>query len=136
MPNALAEHAHRELDGMEREHALELQLVRALQNALGSGDRCAVLELMGQLEDFANAHFQAEQLMMRLHAYPGYAAHEIQHDRLTAELRQLSTAILSDSEHHVADHVQALERWMVDHIASEDAALVAFLRRPAAAEPA
>lgn len=132
MPNSkLTEQAEVGLDGMDREHALELQMVRSLEQALIAGDRCTVLELMGQLEDFANAHFLAEQLLMRLHAYPGYAAHQMEHDRLIAELQRLSTHVLSEPQADAAAVAQALERWMITHIQSEDAALALFLRQPA-----
>lgn len=54
--------------------------------ALCRGRSGKVLVLMDQLEIFANAHFLAEQHLMRLHAYPGFESHEVEHDRLIAEI--------------------------------------------------
>jgi len=125
----LEDHAAAGIDGMDREHAVEIQMVHALQAALVEGERAKAIVLMDQLEIFANAHFMAEQHLMRLHAYPGFESHEIEHDRLIAELRELSTRIL---EHPEADNqaaVEALEAWLMVHIRTEDEALAEFLRR-------
>jgi hemerythrin-like metal-binding protein len=120
---------------MDHEHALELQMVRALQAALTEDDRSRVVVLMDQLETFANAHFLAEQHLMRLHAYPGFASHLIEHDRLIAELRELSTRILGDPAADARAAVESLELWLLTHIHTEDEALAEFLRNPVGAGP-
>ena len=131
MPTSNLEvHATEGIEGMEREHALEVQMVRALQAALTGGDRAKVIVLMDELEVFANAHFLAEQHLMRLHAYPGYEAHEVEHDRLIAELRELSTQVLAHPDTRAQESVAALEKWLLTHIHTEDEALAEFLRHP------
>jgi hemerythrin-like metal-binding protein len=123
------------IDTMDHEHALELQMVRALQEALADEDRAKVVVLMDQLETFANAHFLAEQHLMRLHAYPGFASHLIEHDRLIAELRELSTKVLGDPAADAKTAIESLEMWMLAHIHTEDEALAEFLRQPIGAPP-
>ncbi len=83
---------------------------------------------MDQLEIFANAHFLAEQHLMRLHAYPGFESHEVEHDRLIAELRELSTRILGHPDAGRGSQRRSLELWMLTHIHTEDEALAEFLR--------
>ena len=124
-----AEHAAGGIEEMDREHAVEIQMVQALETALAAGDRTRALVLMDQLEVFANAHFLAEQHLMRLHAYPGYEAHEVEHDRLIAELRELSTRIFEHPERDPQATVEALESWLRHHIHTEDEALAEFLRQ-------
>ncbi len=131
-PTRLDDHATAGIEGMDREHAVEMQMVRALQAALTAGDRAKVIVLMDQLEVFANAHFMAEQHLMRLHAYPGFEAHEIEHDRLIAELRELSTHVLGHPDAGSRKSVEALERWLLSHIHTEDEALAEYLRTAAA----
>ena len=80
---------------LDREHALELRVVREIQAALLEGERDQALALLERLEDFTNAHFLTEQLLMRLHAYPGYEAHQQEHDRLIGELQELSRVLAS-----------------------------------------
>ena len=123
------------IDTMDHEHALELQMVRALQEALADEDRAKVVVLMDQLKTFANAHFLAEQHLLRLHAYPGFASHLIEHDRLIAELRELSTKVLGDPAADAKTAIESLEMWMLAHIHTEDEALAEFLRQPIGAPP-
>lgn len=110
-PNKLDEQAKIGLDGMDREHALELALLRTLADALAAGDRSRCQALLGQLEDLTNAHFLAEQLLMRLHGYPGYAAHQMEHDQLMDELRTITARIQSHPSPDASAEVAALERW-------------------------
>lgn len=112
---------------MDREHALELQMVRSLQGALARGERATARELLGSLEEFTNAHFLAEQLLMRLHAYPGYAAHQEEHDRLIEELHAIGRALDESETARPGEQSERLERWLLAHMASEDAALAQFL---------
>jgi len=116
---------------MDREHALEIQIVRELQAALAAGDAAAAAALFDRLEEFTNAHFLAEQLLMRLHAYPAYEGHQQEHDRLIAELRDLRRALDGDEPAAPAAAVARLERWLYAHMQSADSALADFLQRPA-----
>ena len=136
MPTSrMDENAATGIDTMDHEHALELQMVRALQEALAGKDRAKVVVLMDQLETFANAHFLAEQHLMRLHAYPGFASHLVEHDRLIAHLRELSTRVLGDPAADAKAAIESLEMWMLTHIHTEDEALAEFLRQPIGAGP-
>jgi hemerythrin len=117
------------VDEMDREHALELQIVRAIQAALASNERAELPQLLEQLQDFTNAHFLAEQLLMRLHSYPGFEAHQREHDDLMEELRGLGETLLADDATDPAEAATSLERWLIAHIQSEDQALAEFLRQ-------
>ncbi len=81
------------------------------------------------LQDFTNAHFLAEQLLMRLHSYPGFEAHQREHDDLMEELRGLGETLLADDATDPAEAATSLERWLIAHIQSEDQALAEFLRQ-------
>ena len=113
---------------MEREHALEIRIVRELQEALSAGDLAAADTLFQRLEELTEAHFLAEQLLMRLHAYPAYAAHQEEHDRLIAELRDLRGSVGSAEPADRLAAVARLERWLHAPMQSEDVALTDFLR--------
>ena len=116
------------IDEMDREHALELQIVRSIQHALASDDRSELPQLLEQLEDFTNAHFLAEQLLMRLHSYPGFEAHQREHDDLMEELKQLGKELLSEDSAKSTQLAENLERWLITHIQSEDQALAEYLK--------
>lgn len=127
--NPLQQHAQTGINEMDREHALELQIVRAIQAALADGDGLRVDALLQELEDFTNAHFLAEQLLMRLHAYPAYEAHQQEHDELMDELAQMSQGIREGTATDPARAAADLERWLLTHIQSEDQALAEYLKQ-------
>lgn len=125
----LHQHAQTGIAEMDQEHALELQLVRSIQAALAESDGPKVTELLQQLEDFTNAHFLAEQLLMRLHAYPGYEAHQEEHDTLMDELKELRQSIQSDTSSDPAKDAENLERWLITHMQSSDQTLAEYLKQ-------
>ncbi len=124
----LAEHGLEGVAGMDREHAVEMQIVRSLQKTLLAGDREAASELINELEDFTNAHFLAEQLLMRLHAYPAFEAHQQEHDQLIDQLTSLRQGIENDND-DPAVAVEALEQWLMTHIHTSDEDLAKFLKQ-------
>lgn len=125
----LDDDAREGIETMEREHALETRMVRELQSALAASDRAAADTLFDRLEELTEAHFLAEQLIMRLHAYPAYAAHQEEHDRLIGELRDLRASLDAAEPTDPVGAVARLERWLHAHMQSEDAALADFLRQ-------
>ena len=129
MTNELNEELTTGVDEMDREHALELQIVRAIQKALATEDRSQVPELLQQLEDFTNAHFLGEQLLMRMHAYPGFQAHQEEHDRLMNELVHLASSISEGDPTDAARQAEELERWLITHIQSEDQTFAEYLKQ-------
>lgn len=120
---------------IDREHALELRVVREIQAALLAGDRDRSRALLERLEAFTEAHFLTEQLLMRQHAYPGYEAHEQEHDRLIGELQELARGLASAAPLDGPREVERLERWLLAHMASADRTLGEFIAR-AGEEPA
>jgi hemerythrin len=116
---------------IDAEHALQVQLIRSIKKALSDGDRITAIELMTQLDDFTNAHFIAEQLLMRLNSYPAYRAHEDAHDQLIDELRRLRHSVATSEPDHSIATTNTIERWLVDHIQTADRALGTFLREKA-----
>ena len=115
------------------EHELQIQLVHAVRAALEAGDPDAAQAAVGRLDDVTNAHFLAEQLLMRLYGYPGYAAHVQEHDRLVEELRNLSRQWNEAAQ--AASVAQRLELWLRAHIATADEAFASFLKQARAAPP-
>ncbi|HYN40568.1 MAG TPA: hemerythrin family protein [Thermoanaerobaculia bacterium] len=120
---------HREMD---EEHALQLELLRELMQNLESGDRPAALELFERLDQFTNAHFLAEELLMRLHAYPHFEAHAAEHAQFVEELKALHTSLAGGEAGDVREEADAFARRLLSHIATADHALGAFQRSGAA----
>ena len=123
---------HREMD---EEHALQLQLLRELMQNLESGDGPAALEVFDRLDGFTNAHFLAEELLMRLHSYPRYEAHSAEHAQFVEELSALRARLAGGDPGAVREDADAFARRLLAHIATADSALGAFERSGAAGVP-
>ena len=114
-----------EVDG---EHNVQFQLLGAVESALAGGNRDAAAELMQQLGDFTESHFASEQVLMRLHSYPGYWSHEREHGQLLADLQRLAEGIASADAAGLPEKAEGIRRWLVSHINSSDKAFVTFMR--------
>ena len=112
---------------MDGEHAVQLQLLRSLEDALANADRDSAATLMVQLEDFTKAHFLAEQILMRLNAYPGILSHHLEHDRLIEELAALRAAIESKGVIESEVTPLSIEAWLLRHIQTADRAFARYL---------
>ena len=117
---------------MDEEHAVQLGLLRELVRNLDAGDGAAAAEVLERLDHFTNAHFLAEELLMRLHAYPGYEAHSAEHGRFVEDLKALRAQLTAGQDGAVRDEADALARRLVAHIATADNALGEFQRAAAA----
>lgn len=113
---------------MDEEHALQLRLLHELVQNVESGDGPAALEIFDRLEQFTGAHFLAEELLMRLHAYPQFEAHSAEHGRFVEDLKALRVQIEDGQDGAVKDEADALARRLVAHIATADHALGVFQR--------
>ena len=115
------------LADVEAEHALQFKLLGEAERLLESGERAAARELIVQLHSYSDAHFASEQVLMRLHSYPGYAAHEREHGELLDALQGLLTNLDADDPARAAG---SLRRWLTSHIRHADQSFVEFMNPP------
>ena len=113
---------------MDAEHELLHRLLDELKAELESGGS-RIDELVSLFDDAVRAHFVEEQSLMRLHAYPGYEAHQSEHDELVEELRRLTRRIEKGEAADAARFARELDDWFVAHMRTTDAALEEYLRR-------
>lgn len=114
---------------VEAEHALQYKLLAEAERLLQTSDFAASREVVQQLYDYSEAHFGSEQVLMRLHSYPGYQAHLREHGDLLAALGNL----LANLEYSTgAQSAGALRRWLTAHIHHADQAFLEFMAQAAA----
>jgi hemerythrin len=121
-------------DVVDGEHGVQVQLVEALQGALGSGgDRAHAEEILDRLMVFTDMHFGSEELLMRLHSYPRYGLHVDEHRKLLDGLRAIHARIHRGDA--AAGLVDDLRRWLVGHISGMDRDFAAHAAADAARKP-
>ena len=112
------------------EHDLQMQLLDSLTMALDKGgDFSAIKYVLEQFIEFSDMHFLSEQLVMRLHGYPGYETHLEEHTRLMKKVREIRETVFHGEKLPSLQLVRELRDWLLTHIATEDAAFGEYLRK-------
>jgi len=123
------------VDEIDAEHELQIGLVRALEGRLGRAPREEAARLLEQLLDYSRVHFAAEELMMRLHAYPGHGEHEAEHGKLLEQLEEIRKAWGAAQVQPTKELVTALRHWLAEHVQTFDRGLALHLRNLGGASP-
>lgn len=115
---------------IDAEHDLQMQLLDSLsQSVAKGGDFSPTRYVLEQFIEFSDMHFLSEQLVMRLHGYPGYEAHLEEHTRLMKKVRDIRENILRGEKGPSLQLILELRDWLLSHIATEDAAFGEFLKK-------
>lgn len=115
---------------IDAEHDLQLQLLDSLSQSLAKGgDFSPTHHLLEQFIEFSDMHFLSEQLIMRLHSFPGYEAHLEEHTRLMKKVRDIRETVVRGEKVSSLQLLLELRDWLLNHIATEDAAFGEFLKK-------
>ncbi len=118
------------LKDVDGEHRLQIDLVDALEDALRRGEeRELAAGILERLLDYTNAHFHAEELMMRFHSYPSYDAHVAEHAELSGHLRELREVHEQGQLPVTLELVDALKGWLAGHIRTMDRGFAGWVKR-------
>lgn len=113
---------------IEGQHHLQLDLLQALRRAVetgAAGERPA--EIAATLLTFTKTHFASEELLMRLHAYDGYAAHCAAHAHAIERMEALCARAAGEEGGLNRHSLVQLEQWITLHIETSDRAFAEFL---------
>lgn len=114
---------------IDSEHDVQMQLLDSLSHVLQKADGLSPANyILDQFIEFSDMHFLSEQLVMRLHGYPGYEPHLEEHTRLMKKVREIRSSVNSGEAKIGFQLVQQLCEWLLTHIAIEDVAFGEFLR--------
>lgn len=117
------------------EHVLQVGLLDAFRRALDEPvARQAGAAALDQLREYTQVHFLSEQLLMRLHGYPGYEAHVREHERLLHELHALERRFRAGELPASLATAELLRDWLEQHMREMDRALTDYLRALGRAE--
>ncbi len=132
--NRIADLPEVALAEMNAVHQEEMRLLREFIATLeacdhGHESRDALDPLLGALLDHLQAHFRGEEARMEAAAFPPYAVHKAEHDRVLAEARAVAEAWLRFRDYDTLRRYfcEMLPRWMFDHVATMDRVTAAYL---------
>jgi len=114
---------------VDAEHDVQMQMLDSLAAAIENrGDFASTKLVLEQFIEFSDLHFLSEQLVMRLHSYPGYEAHMEEHTRLMKKLREIREKVFRDEKILGLELIKELRAWLLAHMASHDMAFGEFLK--------
>ncbi len=117
--------------GMDAEHKVQMGLIQALEQSLQQGQgRSDISYILSQLVEYTNIHFMSEQLLMRLHAYPDFGGHEMEHDHLIEQLRKVEAGFVAGDSEMTTSEITLLKRLVIDHIKTHDQTFSQYLADP------
>lgn len=115
---------------IDSEHDVQVQLLDSLVDSLAKGGEFSpAVYVLDQFIEFSDMHFLSEQLVMRLHSYPGYEAHLEQHTRLMKQVRAIRDAVQRGDREMGLGLTEELRSWLLTHIATEDVTFGEFLKQ-------
>lgn len=117
---------------IDAEHRYLFDLVNDYHAKSSQGGELASIDtaqVLNKLVDYTQSHFLHEEALMRLHAYPGLAQHQMAHDHLVTTLFELHTRFSSDPVALAAEIQPFLSQWLRQHIMREDRAIGDFLHQ-------
>ena len=113
----------------DTEHDLQLQMMDALAESIEKGgDFSPARYVLDQFIEFSDMHFLSEQLVMRLHNYPGYERHLEEHMGLMKKVREIRDSVVRGDQKLSRELVEGLRDWLLNHIATKDVAFGEFLK--------
>ena len=114
---------------IDAEHDLQMQLLDSLSQAIQRGGELSPMQyILEQFIEFSDMHFLSEQLVMRLHGYPGSEPHLEEHTRLMKTVREIRANLMRGENEPSLVLVKELRDWLMQHIATEDASFGTFLK--------
>lgn len=105
----------------DREHAVQLSLLRALCTAAGENQDASVVgEILDQLISYSEAHFMSEELLMRMKSYEDYEDHVEDHVQMLDALRGIAANHAAGDPALIAGRASELLGFVGNHIATRD----------------
>lgn len=115
------------LPEMDLDHQLQLALVDAFEKAAGADERIEAGKVLEQMADLSEMHFLAEELVMRLHGYPAFREHAVEHANLMKEMNELLRENAAGTLDITLELAGRLRRALANHLGGTDRALADFM---------
>ena len=116
------------VDEIDEDHRKLVGIFNILNHALADGESQDYLAAV--LEELVNCtiwHFSHEERLMLKYGYEGAEEHKALHRELIKSARALQQKILQGGKSIADEDIEFLERWLTEHILTEDMRLGSYL---------
>jgi hemerythrin len=113
----------------DREHEVQLGLLRALCAAAGENRDAAVMgEILDKLIAYSEAHFASEELLMRLKSYDDYEDHVEDHEFMLDTRHTIASRHGAGDSSLIAGEAAEALAFIGKHIATRDRRFADYVR--------
>lgn len=110
------------------EHGIQISLLHQFSEAVASGvDKKTTSGLLNHLLNFSREHFSSEELLMRLHAYPGRENHAKEHVKIVEDISGAIRYLEMGESEQAAYKAVQVEDILLQHIGGSDRSFAYFL---------
>ncbi len=116
------------VEEIDEDHRKLVSIFNTLNHAVSQGESADYLAAV--LEELINCtvwHFSHEERLMLKFRYEGAEEHKTEHRELIRSARELQQKVLAADKPVAEEHLRFLERWLTEHILTDDMRLGSFL---------
>lgn len=118
------------IDEIDEDHRKLVSIFNILNHAVSEGESQEYLAAV--VEELINCtvwHFSHEERLMLKYGYPDMNQHKAIHQELINDADKLKNEVLNTDTPLEEDHIVFLERWLTEHILTDDMRLGAYLNQ-------
>lgn len=117
-----------DVDEIDDDHRKLVGLFNLLSHAISDGDPPEyVAAVLTELVNCTIWHFSHEERLMLKYDYQDREAHQAEHQALIESVKALQQKVLQAGNLFVDDDIEYLERWLTEHIFTDDMRLGNYL---------
>ena len=117
-----------EVDEIDDDHRKLMNVFNILNHAVMEGESPDYLAaVLAELINCTVWHFSHEERLMLKYGYEGIGEHKAVHQELIRGAKELQDKILRAGKIIADEDIQYLERWLTEHILTDDMRLGAYL---------
>ena len=113
---------------LDEQHQKLFSLLNTLHEAMRQGKgKTLVQDTLRELATYAMTHFRAEEELLRKTNYPGFAAHQAEHQNFVARVNQFTEDLKAGGNASAIAVVGFIKDWLAEHILRTDRSHSAYL---------
>lgn len=115
---------------IDMDHKKLIDLINQLQNATQyKVDNHIIDQIMDDLINYTQYHFEREEFLMRTNLYPEYESHKKLHDEMIIKISDCMKKYKSAPDNTIDDALDYLKNWLINHIKGDDRKYIPYLKK-------
>ena len=116
------------VEEIDEDHRRMVELFNFFAHAVAEKEAPDYLKaLLEELVAYTAWHFKHEERLMLRYGYHGFVEHKQEHQELIDDVAEIRQELIRAEMQATDEHIEVLERWLVEHILVTDMKLGNFL---------